>query len=433
MHAYPGQGNRRIRTTRYRGLWLLAGLLIVPAGWAEEWQFGGHAKYQYTVTDYARSDLQARYGDDPAATHQADLRLKAEKRSGSWDAVVHYEVLTLHGDTLETRRALAAAGFPLSGSASGLPDDERRLFNLTSELADRPRTAAVQRLDRLSLGYGSERLLVRFGRQAVSWGNGLVFQPLDFLNPFSPITIDKDYKTGDDMLYGQWQGLGQGDVQIVAVPRREALTHEVTGNESSHAAKLRQRLGGFDVDLLAARHYGQGLYGLGLVHSVGGAVWRLDVAALDLPATDTAWSMVTNLDYSWTLFGRNMYGLVEYFRSGLGAARESGYSSPDPALTARLARGELYTLGRDYAVLGLQVEFSPLVNGFGNLIQNLNDGSRFLQLRGVHDWRQDVQLQAGVNLPAGRRGSEYGGLPAGLPGVTSAPGRSFYLRAAYYF
>ena len=408
--------------------WLLAAPLIA---FADDWQLGGHLKGQYTATHYRSDDLQAQFGQNPAQDENLDLRLKAEKRQGPWDVAIHYELLALHGDSLETRRTLAASGFPLTGSVTGLPDDERRLFNLTSEVLDRNGTAAVQRLDRLALGYGSGRVTVRVGRQAVSWGNGLVFQPLDFLNPFSPIAIDKEYKTGDDMLYGQYQIAG-GDVTGVIVPRRDPVTHAVTGRDSSYAGKLRARVAGFDLDLLAARHYDENLFGLGVVHSVGGAVWRLDLEYNDLPG-DAAWSLVTNLDYSWVLFGKNMYGFAEYFRNGLGVAHEAGYVSPDPELAARLARGELFTLARDYAALGLQVELAPLVNVFANLIQNLNDASRFVQLRAVYDWRENTQLMAGVNLPAGERGSEYGGIPTLSPDTYYSPGRSAYLRAAWYF
>lgn len=413
---------------------LAAGAVLAAplAGRADDWQFGGHLKGQYTNTAYRSDDLQAQFGQNPAQDENLDFRLKAEKRQGAWDVAVHYELLALHGDSLETRRTLAASGFPVTGSVTGLPDDDRRLFNLTSEIVDRRGTAAVQRFDRLAVGYGTERFLVRAGRQAVSWGNGLVFQPLDFLNPFSPIAIDKDYKTGDDMLYSQWRTGSQGDLQAIVVPRRDPLTHAVTGHDSSYAAKLRRRLAGFDVDVLAARHYDENLFGVGVVHSIGGAVWRLDLQCSDIPG-DTAWSLVTNLDYSWMLFGKNMYGFAEYFRNGLGEVSAAGYASPDPELQARLARGELFTLARDYAALGVQVELAPLVNVFANLIQNLDDASRFLQVRGVYDWRENTQLMAGVNLAAGARGSEYGGIPTAYPGTYYSPGRSVYLRAAWYF
>lgn len=437
MHG-PGRNSRTPNGGQAgaAGVMLATALLIhAPTGRAEGqgWEFGGHIKYQATETWYQDGDLEALYGDNPAGSQQLDARLKAERRAGAWDFAVHYEVLALHGDAFETRLALAAAGLALPRGASGLPDDDTRLFDLTDEFVDRPRTAAVQRLDRLSIGYGTSKGLVRFGRQAVSWGNGLVFQPLDFVNPFSPVAIDKDYKTGDDMLYSQLWIAGQSDVQAIIVPRRDPVTHEVTGSDGSYAAKWRQQLGGFDVDVLAARHYLDNLLGLGLVRSVGGAVWRLDVEMMDLEQSDTAWSAVTNVDYSWVWLGKNMYGYAEYFRNGLGAAHEAGYLAPDPALTARIGRGELFTLARDYAALGLQVELHPLVNAFANYLQNLNDASRYLQLRATWDWRQNVQFMAGFNLPAGERGSEYGGIPVPATGAYLAPGRAAYLRGAWYF
>ncbi|EDN67409.1 hypothetical protein BGP_4660 [Beggiatoa sp. PS] len=56
-----------------------------------------------------------------------------------------------------------------------LPNDKRRLFRLTNEWDNSDQMEAVQRLDRLYLGYNGEQLVLRAGRQTVSWGNGLVF------------------------------------------------------------------------------------------------------------------------------------------------------------------------------------------------------------------------------------------------------------------
>jgi hypothetical protein len=427
------------KTGIYSGFSLRLGTLALscclsPAtAWAENWQFGGHVKYQYHYTDYLADDLNAILGHDPAQDHSADLRLKAEKYAGGWDFVAHYELLGIAGDTLEARRRLAALGLLSAGTATGLPDDRRRWFDLTDKVTDGRRTAAVQRLDRLSVGYHTGRQVLRFGRQAVSWGNGLVFQPLDFVNPFPPLAIDKDYKTGDDMLYGQAL-LGAGnDVQAMVVPRRHPATRELESDQSSAAAKFRSRWSGFDLDLLAARHYDENLAGIGVVKSLGGAVWRLDASYTDLKHDGGSVSFVTNLDYSWVWGGRNVYGFIEYFRNGAGATDRARYSAPDPALSARIARGELFTLARDYAALGLQIELTPLVNLYNNLIWNLNDASRVLQLRGLYDWRQNVQLIAGVNLPFGDRGDEYGGIPVATLPAYSASGRSVYVRAAYYF
>lgn len=393
---------------------------------------GGHIKYQLTTTDYRKDDAYAVFGDDPAHDQGFELRLKAEGRRGPWDGVVHYELLAVAGDTLDARRRLAPLGF-LTGTATGLPDDRRRLFDLTDEITDRARTAAVQRLDRLSLGHSAPGQVIRFGRQAVSWGNGLVFQPLDFVNPFSPIAVDKDYKTGDDMLYGQWTLAAGGDVQAILLPRRGAVTRDVEDEESTFAVKLRQRLGAVDLDVLAARHYDENIAGLGVVRSVGGAVWRFDAAVTDVRGDGYVWSAVTNLDTSWTWGGRNVYGYIEYFHNGFGEARRADYVTPNDALAVRLARGELYTLARDYAAFGMQVELTPLFNLHASTIRNLNDASHIAQIRGVYDWQQNLQLMAGLDVPYGERGSEYGGIP--LPGLAAytAPGRTVYARLAYYY
>jgi hypothetical protein len=416
---------------RGRALLCVMALATMPA-LADDWKFGGHLKYQYTHSDRA-DDIFAVFGDDPARDHGLDLRLKAEDRRGPWDFAAHYELLALHGDTLAARRSIAAAGIPFTGPLSGLPNDDRRLFDLTHAITDRGQQAVVHRLDRLSVGYGSTRQTLRFGRQAVSWGNGLVFQPLDFVNPFSPVAIDKDYKTGDDMLYGQWLLGEKDDLQTILLSRRDPVTHHVESDQSTYAVKFRARLAGVDVDLLAARHFSENLAGIGVVKSIGGAVWRMDASFTDLENGDSAASLVTNLDYSWMWGGKNVYGYAEYFRNGVGEADSANYPVPNVELSTRIARGELFTLARDYAALGLQVELTPLFNLYANLIANLNDGSKYFQLRGVYDWQQDVQLMAGINLPSGDRGTEYGGVPVTGSSVFVSSGRAVYVRGGYYF
>ncbi len=408
---------------------LLAALGSLPV-WADEPALGGHIKAQAGTTHYRSGDLASVLGYDPAGDRQLDLRLKTSKRSGTWTFQADYELLATAGDSLALRRRLSSLGLLSAGTANGLPDDRRRLFDLTHALTDQDRRAAVHRLDRLSASHQSEGRTLRFGRQAVSWGNGLVFQVLDFVSPFSPVAIDKEYKTGDDMFYGQWL-IRESDVQLMIVPRRDAATHDLESRESSYAAKWRLKVLGGDVDLLAARHYDENMIGLGMVRNAGGAVWRLDVLRMDLTGRDAEYSLVTNLDYSWVWGGRNFYGYVEYFRSGVGEQDSSRYLTPNAALSARVGRGELFTLGRDYAAVGLRYEQAPLLNWNLNLIRNLDDHSAFWQVRAVYDWRQNLQLMAGVNLPDGDRGAEYGGLAT--PQGFLSSGRSLYARLGYYF
>jgi len=419
--------------TRFGWVLLCIELLTAAPAMAEGWNFGGHIKYQYNYTEFRADDISTVYGDNPAHDQGLDLRLKAENRAGPWSFAAHYELLAVAGDTVETRQRLAEAGVPIYGAVNGLPDDSRQLFDLTHDVTDRTRLAAVERIDRLYAGYSGTRQTLRVGRQAISWGNGLVFQPLDFVNPFSPIAIDKEYKTGQDMIYGQWLVGTQDDMQAIVLPRRDPATGHVEGNQSTVAVKYGARFTGVYTDLLVARHFDENIAGVGIVKNVGGAVWRLDVSYTELENGGSATSFVTNVDYSWTWGGKNVYGYLEYFHNGVGESDRALYAEPNTELSERLARGEIFTLAREYTALGLQAELTPLFNFYTNLIANLNDGSKFLQLRGVYDWQQNVQLMAGVNLPSGSLGTEYGGVPvAGTSSFVSA-GKSVYLRGAYYF
>src|SRR5690606_13171711 len=141
-------------------------------------------------------------------------------------------------------------------------------------------------------------------------------------------------------------------------------------------AKLRTYLGEADIDLLVARHFDETLAGLGLARGLGGAVWRLDLLYTDASEGEGVWSLVSNLDYSWVWRGRNWYGFVEYFRNGFGAGDPASYAAPDPALAARLARGELFTLARDYGAAGAQVELHPLFNLYASVVWNLRSEER---------------------------------------------------------
>lgn len=414
----------------------IAMLILLCAGswcaYADGLEFGGHLKYQLTQTMYKRDDLYAVYGDDGPTDHEIDFRLNAEERRGRWDARIHYELLAFGGDSLGTRRMLSAAGVLPSTAVTGLPSDDRRLFDLTDEITDRESVAAVHRLDRLSLGYSGQRLVVRAGRHSVSWGNGLVFNPLDIFNPFSPTAVDKDYKIGDDMIYGQWLFDGGDDVQFIVLPRRDPVSHDLETDQGSIAFKYHGMKAGIDYDLLAARHYDEPLLGIGLARDWHGAIWRIDVSVTELDDGGHATSLVTNLDCSWTWLDRNVYGYIEYFRNGVGEA-DKNYTRTNRDLQERISRGEVFTLGRDFLAAGMQIELTPLFNLLPSMIWNLNDQSLFLQVWATYDWKENILIIGGINLPYGYRGTEFGGIPVDGDDFFVAPGSESYLRVSYFF
>ena len=329
----------------------------------------------------------------------------------------------------------AAPALPLVASAVSEAEDETRFLDLTRPYEVEEGYRAYHRLDRLSLTYQPSWGMLRLGRQAVTWGNGLLFNPMDLFNPFSPTTIDKDYKTGDDMAYCRVSTEKAGSWQFLYVPRRDAADGEPKWERSSLAAKVRYFYKDLELNLLAAEHYTDEVAGLGLSGYLGGAAWRVDATRTFLdPDSQRSdfWNLTANMDYSWTWWGNNCYGFLEYYHSGLGT-RKYEEAVSDPELMDRVERGEAFVLGKDYLAGHLNIEVHPLVNLYLTVINNLHDPSGSVQPRLIWDSRQNVTFTLGSTLFYGEKGTEFGGIEAPSSNYLITPAHSLYLWATLYF
>jgi hypothetical protein len=391
---------------------------------------GGHIKYQLLFQTYPADSLLRDLLGSSSLDQALESRVDFAATSGSWEFQTDYQFIALRGDTLELANQLPGSGLSFGREI----DDDRRWLNLSyaSGAADR---VLVHRLDRLSLGYTTERSTWRFGRQAISWGNGLVFTPMDVFNPFDPAAVDKEYKTGDDMLYGQWLLPGGSDLQGVAVIRRDPVSGHVQAEQSSLAVKYHGFLGMNEYDLLAAEHYGERLLAIGGNADVGGAVWRGDLVWTRTDR-DEVLTAVASLSHAWTWGGRNFNGLLEYYYNGFGQ-RDSAYAPAEllanPDLLRRLERGEVFTLGRHYLAASATIEITPLFLLTPTLFANLGDPSALAQLVAQWDLRQDLLLRVALNLPLGPPGSEYGGPESVVEGRYLATGAGLFAQLAWYF
>lgn len=393
-------------------------------------ELGGHLKYQTLFQSYPADSLLREALGASSLDRALETRVRFATTSGAWDGQADYQFIALHGDRLKLAGILPGPGLAF-GRAIG---DDRRWWNLSHASGDAD-GLLVHRLDRLSLGYTTERYSWRLGRQAISWGNGLVFTPMDVFNPFDPAAVDKEYKTGDDMLYGQWLLGGGNDLQAVAVVRRDPLSGRVMADQSSLAVKYHGFVGMNEFDLLAAEHYGERLLAVGGNADVGGAVWRGDVVWTQT-AGDAVLTTVTSLSHAWTWGGRNLSGLLEYYFNGFGqhnSAYAPGELLANPDLLRRLERGELFTLGRHYLAASATIELTPLLLLTPTLFTNLGDPSALVQLVAQWDLRQDLLLRGAINLPVGPSGSEYGGIETGVEGRYLATGPSVFAQLACYF
>jgi hypothetical protein len=398
---------------------------------SDYWSFGGHIKGQFLYGTYPEDSLFREITGANSSDINSDIRLLGGFHRAGWEVVADYQFVARYGDTVELSRAFAG----LETVPGSIPTDELRWFDLTDVISNDGKHVVLQRLDRLYVGYTGERWVARFGRQVQSWGNGLVYQAMDFFNPFDPAAIDKEYKTGDDMLYSQYLRSNGDDLQLVGVVRRAAQSGDVEADVSTLALKYHGLLGAYEYDALVAHHYGDNIVGIGGNRGVGGAIWRGDFT-LTRTDIDTVPLVVTSLSYSWVMGNKNVSGMVEYFYNGFGITDgdydpESLFDHPD--LLERIGRGELYTLGRNYLVANMLIEMTPLFILTPGLFTNLTDPSALLQITGQYDLMQDLQLIAALNVPLGANGTEFGGIDSGADGIYLSSGPSLFTQIAWYF
>lgn len=370
---------------------LLALLLLAAVAAADDnvHEFGGHTKLRLVGQSYPDDSLIRDLVGATSLDAAGELRLNFSTRSRGWSFHADYQLLGIYSEFLPF----------------GLPTDDSRLFDMTRVITDGSDHAWVHRLDRFWVGYSGEKVVLQAGRQALSWGNGLFFHPLDLVNPFDPEVIDTEYKTGDDMLYGQYLLDNGDDIQVAAVFRRNAQTGDVDSDAGTAAIKYHGFAGDYEYDVLLGEDRGAAVLGLGAVGSIGGAVLRADLVVTDAPA-GTETEFVANVSYSWIWSERNVSGSAEYYRSG-----DDG----------------------NYLAGSLMIELSPLWMVTPTLIGNVDDPSALLQLVTQYSLGDNMTFLGSVNIPLGANGTEFGGPESGVPGRFLSYDAGVFAQLAWYF
>ncbi len=415
--------------------------------------FGGHFILRGTLSHQTGNMWQNAGDDDHLADGTAELRLKYETAMpGDTGLTIHYENVMTGGDSRRQQSALPdnfSNLEKLSLFTNNIPEDDRRLFDLTSRLEQKDNRLWYHRLDRLYLSWNTDTFDCRVGRQAVTWGNGMLFNPMDLFNPFSPTDVERDYKIGDDMFSLEATG-AFGNLHMLAVPRRDPVDQRISTDHSSAAIKYHATVYGLEWDAMLGIHCRDVVAGAGITGYLGGAAWRMDTI-LTVPDKDadlwTSWekrknyvAMVANADLSWFWFGKNWYGLIECHYNSL-MSTDYGKNIAVPYITQRLGRGDLNTLGRLYAAGTVQLEAHPLVNLYLTLLTNLEDPSGVMQPRLLYDPTANCRITIGASLYWGSTGSEFGGwkLPDPVPDTSAdpavevAPNDRIYAWLAWYF
>jgi hypothetical protein len=353
------------------------------------YEFGGHTKMRLVGQSYPDDSLFRDLVGSTSLDGAGELRLNFSAKRDGWSFQSDYQLLGLYSEFL-----------PM-----GMPNDDRRLFDLTKTITEGSDNALLHRLDRLWFGYTGEKAVIRFGRQALSWGNGLFFAPMDLVNPFDPTTIDTEYKTGDDMMYAQYLRDNGDDIQGAAVFRRDPVSGDVEGDQGTVALKYHGFAGETEYDILVAEDNGDTVVGLGGAGSLGGAVWRGDVVVTD-SESDTVVEVVANLSHSWLWAERNVSGTAEYYFDGDD---------------------------RNYVAGSLMIEMSALWVITPTLVANIDDPSALLQFVTQYSLGDNMTFLGSLNLPLGSNGTEFGGPESGIPNRYLSFDVGVFAQLTWYF
>ncbi|HEY6599632.1 MAG TPA: hypothetical protein VIZ30_09975 [Pseudomonadales bacterium] len=401
----------------------------IHAASALAWELDARAKLFGNAQLLPEDDLQRVLDETPAYEGSADLRLMFREAVGGWHLLADLTTLNEAGDQF------AFVTLPQETLDQTPRDDRLRFMNLTWTLQEGARHELIQRFDRLALEYRAERWGVTVGRQAISWGGGIVFQPLDLFAPFAPTTVDRDYKPGEDLVKIDGVTEDGSDWQAIGVFRRNVVGERETSVDS-FGAKWRGAVGATEFEVLGGRHYRDNVFGMSLKRAVGGALVRTDWLLTDLDEGGVKVSGIVNVDYSFMWLAHNWYAFGEYFHSGFGTNRHPVALNGLPvALRDRLLRGELFTLMQDYTALGARLEWHPLVSQSVTLLTNLHDGSSLVQTQLSFEPSDAQHLDFGYVRNFGDDGDEYGEIPLPPPAapLTTGGGAQWYLRWAYFW
>ncbi len=292
-----------------------------------------------------------------------------------------------------------------------------RVADVQREIASGARFRLEHDLDRLNVLFMTGLADIRVGRQAVSHGSARILPSTDIFSPFSPASLDTEFKQGLDAVRVTVPLGEASELEAIAVGHRDTLA------EGTYLGRFRHSFPGLDVSTYAGTSYraptaavdvSGDLFDATFYGEVFYRRWSreaYDRATPDpplgegLPMVQNAWRATVGGHY---YFAAGLSTILELHYNGEGAA------SPRDYLLAALApgwqQGEVFLLGRYYAALGLEYELSELVSVGLSTLANLRDPSFLLMPSAA--WSTSDNTSLGVGAIVGMGSPMEGGTPS---------------------
>lgn len=389
----------------------------------------GHFKAATFLQDSENFSTQANDAHSNLALAFADLRLKQQAHWQQWSFAVDYQLQTSFGKTLQQAFAL---------NPNFAEFDQQQLFNLTDviqlEHQQNSTHLAYQRIDRLTATYSAIDYSVTLGRQALSWGNGITFNPLDPFNSFAPNQFDREYKRGLDMLTAQKVLASGNEFSGFVLPRRNVTSNSLTFEDSSAGFKLTQ-YGALDQQWFFAKDAQELLAGIQLTGDWQDGLWNLDIiGSYDQEFQRAFVSGIANYQRAFSILNHSSLGFLELYFNGYGITNSHPTLNQLPDyLISKQASGKTFMSNQWYLASGLTIQATALLQIIPSVLINLQDQSLLTTLNGSFSLSNQDYLSFGVQVSHGETGSEFDGFTNQNNRQTSAYSDQLYLQWARYF
>jgi hypothetical protein len=308
------------------------------------------------------------------------------------------------------------------------------LFNLTNRSDVGANGRLTTNLDRAWLSFTTDQTVLRVGRQAITWGQGTVFHPGDFVAPFSPSAIDTSFKPGVDMVYGQYLFDSGADIQAIYVPRPETVGGGISRDASTLALRGSASLGMVDAAFTLAEDRGDQVTALGLSGSLAGLGLKAEIVdwALASGTAEPSW-LVSVMNFG-SLGDWNTTYFAEYYHNGFGTTSSTALDALPAPLLKRMSTGQVFYAGSDFLALGGSIGLTPDLGLTPSAIISLEDRSAILGLAANVTIGDNANLSFSVFKPVGDDGTEFGGRETSSgSGVYVGASPSISFTATQYF
>lgn len=324
------------------------------------------------------------------------LRLELKgKLSPTMSFDVQYDNEALIGNYLRTSQFQQQKALPSS-----------QYWSAQGSYVDRPTLYGAHRLYRAQFQVTSGDTDLRIGRQRIAWGTGRFWSPLDLLNPFSPVALEREERLGVDAAVVEHKFGPVSRATAVYAPSRVA-------GEASHALQWHDNARGVDFSVTVGKFRSDKVVGLDLAGQIGPAGVRAELTRVRSRDGKAFSRALIGIDYA---FANTLTLSAELYRDGSGAGSTAAYDF------FALASGSRQTLARRYLGVHAGYQITPLLKLNTEFIVNLDDRSRFLAPSLTYSIRTNLDGSFGLRRFSGATGTEY-----------SRPPSAAYLSLQWFF